>query len=201
VKGTPPKEKKTVESLEAKWKTLVKRKLPYAMFCATFTYFGTIFAAFFGCILLPTILFGRLYLVPNQPIMDIDFILLSPYGVVLKLLFAALIALLPALSYGRGFLLSAALMTFPGVVTYHYALVAVGLENLGTEAANFSPLTSPFGLLDGLLVFIPAMTLGTLYTLLLQETDYDRISSRGLIVKPVLPILLVALLIGAVWLS
>ncbi|MDI9641976.1 MAG: hypothetical protein QFX37_00460 [Archaeoglobales archaeon] len=49
--------------------------------------------------------------------------------------------------------------------------VAAGLEKLDVVVKNFNPWIAPFGLLDGILVVIPALSVGTLIVLALENVE------------------------------
>ncbi|MEM2325328.1 MAG: hypothetical protein QXK70_05605 [Archaeoglobaceae archaeon] len=151
---------------------MIKRKKWYSIGLSMFMYFGTIFIAFFGCLLFPSILFMKPYFVSNPPTLTaLDKVFFSPAFPAAKLLLVFIVALLPALYYTRGFGFSLIITALPGIVAWHYICVAAKLEKLDVAVENFNPWIAPFGLLDGILVVVPALSVGTLIVLALENEE------------------------------
>lgn len=157
--------------MESSWKHIRDKKLRYALSLAVLLYFGAFAVALFGNIIFPTLLFGGLYVVPNQfPVPEIVSSASNPLLLPAIKLILVLAIVLPALAYfGKGTLISMCTTAFAGLLFYRNFCVATGLEH-GPET---SLLLSPLAFLDGLLVFIPAATLAILYTELHQNAPAD----------------------------
>ncbi|MEM1672185.1 MAG: hypothetical protein QXU31_05395 [Archaeoglobaceae archaeon] len=176
-------------------KFVLRKKLRYSFGLATFLYFGMIVSLFFVCVVLPRLLdpYCRYicYIPTSRDFAEFDTLLFSPMFVPIKIIFALAIALLPALSYGRGFLLSALLVSPTAIVVWHFAMASIGLEKLGVQVEDLNVLLSPLGLVDGILVIIPAFAIGTLFTLALENMNKDRMS-----LKPALGLALIPVGVG-----
>ncbi|MCS7130069.1 MAG: hypothetical protein NZ872_01465 [Archaeoglobaceae archaeon] len=160
------------EDFPVLFRRVYKRKIPYAMGLATFCYFGAIFVVFFGCLIFPSILLGKFYFVSNADIVTwIDHVAFTPVGILLKAFIALTIVILPFKLYRGGYVFSTILLAYVGIIAWHYLAVAVGLEKFAVAVENFNPFLAPFGILDGLLVFIPAYIIAVLVFLTYEAME------------------------------
>ncbi|MEM3147092.1 MAG: hypothetical protein QXY94_06045 [Archaeoglobaceae archaeon] len=182
---------------------IMKRNRNRAFLIAMFFYFGAIFVVFFGCFLLPSILYAlsgqRPIVVPNpDTITSLDYLFLSPVYPLAKAIIAFLIVLLPAKYYGKGYVFSLLIVALTAIVAWHYILVSWGIERLMVNVKNFNPWIVPLGLLDGLVVMVTALTIGMLMIDVLQNTEVQ-IPNKTVLKFASIPVALSLVLSAVQW--